>query len=84
VAAVELRPESDWPERLAVKRRKRDRDFERQVDALIQSRDQAAGKLDIEPSLIASRSVLEGLVAGELNPDSALLSWQRDCLALAQ
>ena len=84
VAAVESRPESDWPERLAVKRRKRDRDFERQVDAMIQARDQAAGKLDIEPSLIASRSILEGLVAGELNSDGALLSWQRDCLGLAQ
>ena len=84
VAAVESRPESDWPERIAVKRRKRDRDFERHVDAMIQTRDQVASKLDIEPSLIASRSILEGLVAGELNPDGALLSWQRDCLGLAQ
>jgi ribonuclease D len=82
VAAVETLPAADWPERLAAKRRKRDRDFERKVDELIKTREQAAGTLDIEASLIAPRSVLEGLVAGDVRPADALLGWQRECLGL--
>lgn len=82
VAAVETLPESAWPERLTAKRRKRDRDFERQVDEMIKIREQAAGKLDLEASLIAPRSVLEGLVAGDVRPADALLGWQRECLGL--
>lgn len=83
IAAVEALPESAWPERLSVKRRKRDRDFERQVEALIRTREQAAAALDIEGSLISPRSVLESLVAGEAMPADALLKWQRECLGLA-
>ena len=82
VAAVEALAEADWPQRLSAKRRKRDRDFERQVESLIQAREQAAATLDIEGSLIAPRSVLEGIVAGEANPADVLLRWQRECLLL--
>ena len=82
IAAVESLPESSWPERLNTKRRKRDRDFERQVEALIQTREQVAAALDIEGSLISPRSVLESLVAGEAKPADALLKWQRECLGL--
>ena len=82
VAAVEALPTKDWPERQPTKRRKRDRDFERKVEALLQSREQAAAKLDIEGSLIAPRAVLEGLAAGETQPADVLLQWQRDCLGL--
>ena len=35
-------PKSEWPERPNTKRRKRDRDFDRQVDALIKAREHAA------------------------------------------
>jgi len=83
VAAVETLPETVWPERLNAKRRKRDRDFERKVEAMIQAREQAATTLDIEGSLIAPRSVLESLVAGDANPADVLLRWQRECLGLA-
>jgi ribonuclease D len=82
IAAVEALPESSWPERLNTKRRKRDRDFERQVDSLIKVREEAAATLDIEGSLIAPRSVLESLVAGEAKPADVLLNWQRECLGL--
>ena len=78
--AVQSLPESEWPERPAGKRRKRDRDFERRVDDLIKAREQAAAKLDIEGSLIAPRAVLEALAAGESDPSSLLLNWQRECL----
>lgn len=83
VAAVESLPEKDWPERQPTKRRKRDRDFERKVDALIQAREQAAAKLDIEGSLIAPRAVLEALAAGETQPADVLLRWQCECLGLS-
>jgi ribonuclease D len=82
VAAIETIPESDWPERPSTKRRKRDRDFERKVDSLIRTREQAAAKLDIEGSLIAPRAVLESLAAGDAKPTDLLLQWQCACLGL--
>jgi ribonuclease D len=80
IASVEAIPESEWPERLAGKRRKLDKDFERKVNAWIQIREQAAAQLDIEGSLIAPRSVLEDLATGASQPALALLKWQRECL----
>ncbi len=83
LTAVQEMPEAEWPERPVGKRRKRDRDFERKVDALIECREDAAAKLDIEGSLIAPRAVLESLAAGELEPADVLLCWQRQCLGIA-
>lgn len=74
--------ESAWPERPSGKRRKRDKDFERKVDALIKSREQAASKLDIDGSLIAPRAILESLAAGDSEASEVLLKWQRECLSL--
>ena len=82
IAAVEALPEASWPERLNFKRRKRDRNFDRQVETLIMTREQAAATLDIEGSLIAPRSVLESIVADEAKPHDVLLQWQRECLGL--
>ncbi|MES2440009.1 MAG: HRDC domain-containing protein [Verrucomicrobiota bacterium] len=82
LSAVEDLSESEWPERPSGKRRKRDRDFERKVDALIHAREQAAAKLDIEGSLIAPRAVLESLAAQESHPSEVLLKWQRECLGM--
>ena len=82
IAAIEAMPQSEWPERPCGKRRKRDRDFERKVDALIKSREDAAAKLDIEGSLIAPRAILESLAAGDAKPSEVLLNWQRACLGL--
>ncbi|MES2658280.1 MAG: hypothetical protein V4689_06660 [Verrucomicrobiota bacterium] len=84
-AAVEMvqgLPESEWPERPAGKRRKRDRDFERKVDDLIKIREREATKLDIEGSLIAPRATLESLAEGEVEPADVLLKWQRACLGM--
>src|SRR5690606_25820352 len=76
--------ESQWPERPSGKRRKRDRDFDRKVDALIKAREVAAAKLDIEGSLIAPRAILEALAAGDALPSDVLLRWQRECLDLKE
>jgi ribonuclease D len=82
VAATEELAAADWPERPSGKRRKRDRDFDRKVEEMIKAREQAAGKLNIEGSLIAPRAVLECLAGGEAKPSDVLLKWQRECLGL--
>ncbi len=82
VGELENLSEDQWPTKPKGLRRKRDRDFEREVDRLIAVRNQVANELDIEGSLIAPRAVLEGLAAGELTPADALLRWQRSCLGL--
>ena len=82
IAEIEAMAESDWPERPCGKRRKRDRDFEKKVDALIKTREEAAAKLDIEGSLIAPRAILEALAANEAKPTEVLLNWQQECLGL--
>ncbi len=82
ISQVESMPESDWPEKPKSLRRKRDRDFDRQVDALIAARNQAAAELDIEGSLIAARATLESLAAGDAVASEVLLPWQRSCLGM--
>lgn len=77
-------PESEWPERVRTVRRKRDRAFEHRVEVFIKARDKAAAELDIEGSLIASRAVLEGIAAGEVETRTVLLSWQRGVLNLPE
>ncbi len=82
VESLEALPEAQWPLRVKVVRRKRDRDFERKVDGLIKQRDEAAEALEIESSLIASRSVLESVAAGETAASDVLLKWQLGVLGL--
>ncbi len=84
LALAEELPEAEWPERPPGKRRKRDRDFEHQVDMLLKAREQAAAKLDIEGSLIAPRATLESLAAGDVLPSEVLLKWQRGCLEMTE
>ena len=74
--------EADWPKRPEKVRRKRDKSFERQVDQLLKIRDAKAAELDVDSSLIASRSVIELIAAKEATPGDVLLDWQRQCLDL--
>lgn len=83
VARVEALKEADWPERPSTKRRKRDRDFDRRLDALLADRDRAAAKFHIEGSLIAPRAVLESIAAKDDEAFSLLLRWQRECLGMS-
>lgn len=82
LASVEVLSASEMPERPQVKRRKRDRDFDRRVDQLLKAREDVASKLDIEGSLVAPRAVLEALAADEVTPHQVLLTWQRECLGI--
>lgn len=83
LAAVEAMPRNEWPERVKVQRRKRDRDFDRKLEGFLKARDTMAAELDIEGSLIAARAVLEAIAAGEADPAQVLLRWQRSSLGLA-
>lgn len=82
VSMVEALNEDEWPERPSTKRRKRDRDFDRRLDALLADRDRAAAKLEIEGSLIAPRAVLESIAAEDAEAASLLLRWQCECLGM--
>lgn len=82
VAAISKIPQKDWPERIAHRRRKRDRDFERRLNALLAKRDKTATALDIEGSLIAPRATLEAIASREAEPSGSLLRWQIACLEL--
>jgi hypothetical protein len=84
VAAINALGQDEWPGRNSVKRRKRDRDFDRKVDELLRIRDETAAKLDLESCLIAPRAVLESIAAGEAKPSELLLKWQLQCLDLAE
>lgn len=75
-------PESAFPERIRGKRRRRDKDFDRRVAEMIGVRDRRAGELDIDPSLIASRAVIEGLAAGEDEAREQVMNWQAECLGI--
>lgn len=75
-------PPDSWPQRLNLRRRKPDKDFDKKVESLIAYREKVASSLDIEGSLIASRSIIESIVAEEISPSDCLLQWQIECLNL--
>ncbi len=79
---VRAMPESEWPKRPEKIRRKRDKSFDQVVDGLLKARDTKAAELDIDPSLIAARAMLEAIATGETTPEESLLAWQRECLGM--
>ncbi len=82
VEQIRAMPESDWPKRPEKIRRRRDKAFERKVDGFLKARDAKAAELDIDPSLIAARAVLESIAWGDTTPEESLLGWQRECLGM--
>lgn len=89
IERAEQMPAGEWPGRAPARNDRRGSgsgirltpEMERRVEELRAVRDRAAGELDLEPSLIASRGTLEAVVA---RPDTApadlLLPWQRGLL----
>lgn len=82
VAQAREVPKGDWPERVKGTRMRRPKDFDDRLDVLIKHRNQAAGTLGIEPSLIAPRAALEALAADPSQAPELLLNWQRECLGI--
>jgi ribonuclease D len=82
LAAGRALAKEDWPVKPRGVRRRRDQNFEEKYQKLANRRDTAANGLGIDPSIIASRAVLEGIAEGESEPESVLLRWQREVLDL--
>ena len=79
--ALEL-PESEWPRRPSRRRNERNPDAERRFDELKARRDRLGAELDLEPSLLGSRAVLEAIAADEAMAAELLLPWQLQLMNL--
>ncbi|MGJ8697153.1 MAG: ribonuclease D [Verrucomicrobiaceae bacterium] len=75
-------PEEEWPKRPKRERRSSDPEFETRLKSIMSKRNEIATGLEIDPSVIASRPVLEQIVGGRAEPEDILLSWQRTLLDL--
>lgn len=82
VAEARALPREQWPVKPRGIRRRRDQSFEERYQKLATRRDKAAAELDIDPSIIAARAVLESIADGENLPEQVLLRWQRGVLEL--
>jgi len=73
-------PKSEWPKTKKHKRRKPSKEELKRFDELKSRRDKAAKTLDLEPSVIASKGLLE---AASTEPETTrLMNWQRGLLGL--
>lgn len=82
VKAAEGTPSSEWPHRRKGGGRRWEAEQEARYDELAKVRDAAAHNLDLDPSILAPRSVLEQLVWEDAPEDTLLLPWQRELLGL--
>lgn len=76
-------PASEWPKFERPPRPKPIPHFEEQFLVYKRKRDSVATDLKIDPSLIASRSTLENLVARQDEVAQKMMPWQRELLGLA-
>ncbi len=81
-AAALALPESEWPVRPVRPRLRQTQEEEQRFRVLKTERDRIAAELKLDPSLIASKAVLEA-VAGN-REEGRLLPWQRKLLGLPE
>jgi ribonuclease D len=74
--------EAEWPARPKRERTRKDPTFEERLKVELEKRQKIGRELEIEPSLIASRAVLEQVVGGRGTPEELLLPWQRSLLEI--
>ncbi|MGC6465900.1 MAG: ribonuclease D [Akkermansiaceae bacterium] len=75
-------PESQWPQRPKRERRVKDESFDSKVAAELKRRNKIAQELELDPSVIAPRAVVEQLIGGSAEPEDLLLKWQRKVLEI--
>ena len=80
-AALQL-PEKDWPTPIRKPRLRTTQEQEARFRHLRDKRDAAAELLELDPTLIAPKGILEQLSRREPQALEALLPWQRECLGL--
>ncbi len=72
-----------YPRRTVHQRPAYDEHFEARLDAWLARRNAAAEQLDIDPSFLASRAVMEALARDEEEGTTHLLGWQKSVLGLS-
>lgn len=82
IAQAKNLDESEWPAKPKRERRRYDETFEDRVKMVIQKRNKIGEDLGIDPSVIASRAVLEQIVGGSVEAAEILLKWQQSLLQL--
>jgi ribonuclease D len=82
VATARNLPESEWPERPRNRRRRWNDRQEAEFARHAKKRDEVAAELDLDPSVLASRAVLERLIWKDDEPERLLLPWQREVLGI--
>ena len=76
-------PESEWPQPVKGESRTRaTRAQEGQMQSLRGKRDAIAKKLEIDPSLIAPKAMIEGLIMRREETRAQMLPWQRELLGV--
>ncbi len=75
-------PEVKWPSRPKRERRRNDGAFETRLKEGLEKRNRVGEELGIDPSIIASRAVMEQVVAIGAEPRDILLNWQCDLLQI--
>ena len=73
-------PEAEWPQPRPRTGTRPSRAVVRKTEDLKQRRDRAATELEIEPSFISPRSILESIAADEGRSAELLVPWQRKIL----
>lgn len=78
-SAIRL-PEADWPKIIRKPRLRTTQEQENRFRELRKHRDKVAERLQIDPTLIAPKALLEQLSRNEEGAWESLLPWQRECL----
>lgn len=74
--------EEEWPRRERVPRPKFTPDFDRRLQDLKGRRDKLAEDLQLDPSLIAPKTILENLAANKMEILLKMMPWQRELLGV--
>jgi ribonuclease D len=75
-------PKSEWPVLVRQVRQRPSRDQEDQMKDLRTKRDAVAAELNLDPSLIAPKAAIEGLVLHDSEAPKQLMPWQRELLGI--
>ncbi len=81
-AEVDAIPATEWPKRRVGIRTPKSTETDKKFEELRKVRDTIATDLDLDPSLIASRTALEQLAIFPEKVDEYLLQWQKGLLGL--
>ncbi|MEO0447911.1 MAG: HRDC domain-containing protein [Verrucomicrobiota bacterium] len=81
VARAAALPSAEWPKRRLAKERGKEEEWDEGVyQKLRQQRDEAANDLGLDPTIVATRGVLETLSQDGSSPEEHLMKWQRSLL----